>query len=307
MSTSSPSEDHGHGEQSFVDAVRSRTISWRTMTPRLRLVTGAAVAQVLVCAALLGLRNAGLPRTVISVQSLQLGGLITIPTPVMWASIAGLACAWTYLLTSAMDGHPLARLVGLAAFTAVSALLYYNLPLSGASGAIEVALLAALRVLGLETVIDDRRRGQVRDRGPRLARLLGTFVLVAGLYGAFRWSAGGDMAAQGNFAAAVFEQTVVLAMLIPVLLLAGSEFGEWGEIVGESVGALTARARSGVVQALILVAVASAVLGGAIVHHGGRLAVAALVAVVLAALILRTRATPASRTVQCQQLRLECQ
>src|SRR5579871_5209060 len=85
---------HGLSHQGVQQSFRARTIAFRAMSPRLRLVTGVAVAQLLVAAVFLSLRGAHLPLTVaVNVASHQVG-VIAVPTVVLWVAVGFVSLAW---------------------------------------------------------------------------------------------------------------------------------------------------------------------------------------------------------------------
>jgi preprotein translocase subunit Sec61beta len=288
-------EDGQAADTGLLGTFRERAISLRTMSPRLRLVTGLAVAQIVVAAIMLALRGADLPRTTINAGSLQLGGLLQISGVALWVCVVLLAMAWTYVLVGAFHAHLGIRVVALALFTGATALLYYNSSLKGAGGVAEVVILAAIWVVGALWWRNDRRAAGIAADAPHPVRLMTMFALVLGLYGAFRWSTSADsVTGAGNFGAALFEQQIILAVfLIPVLLLAGSEFAEWGEVVGDRVAVLAGRARGLAIPASLLAVAAALALARAVDVLGDRTPselVLGLLGAALVAAVMRGRA-----------------
>jgi hypothetical protein len=298
-------EDAEHeAELTFRAAFSERAIALRTMTPRLRLITGLAVAQAIVAAVLLALRGAKLPMTVASNISTAHEGVISVPTPVLWCSAAFLTIAWGYVVSGGLDAALPILLATLALFSGSVALLWLNAGFGGIGAPVEVALLAAIWVaaLGLRTKsrrVARRAPGDPADAGARLPgapRLLVVTGLVAGIYLCFWFAPSREGPASQLFASALFEQLTLMALvLIPALLLAGSEFGEWGEVVGERASAIASGRGKGKVVTVLAIGVAAAVLVHDAVTTGRplllELACAAGVALVVGATAWRLRSS----------------
>src|SRR5258708_40352674 len=101
-----------HGAESFRELARERLISIRTMDRRLRLVVGAAVAQLLVAAIMVALRGADIPRIIGDVTDNEES---TIPIATFVVAPSFVVVAWTFALAGALHAHWALRglLVGL--------------------------------------------------------------------------------------------------------------------------------------------------------------------------------------------------
>ncbi len=270
-----------------------RLIPLRSMSPRLRLVTGVAVAQLVVAAVFLCLRGVHLPLTVAADVASRQVGVIAVPTVVLWVAVGFVSLAWSYMLAGAIDAAWQIRLVVLLAFSGSTWLLWLNAGFHGPFGLGEAALLGVAWLLAalapLRNSLDGARR-------PRTALLGIQFAVVAGIYALFWFGPSSNGPSSGAFASAVFEQLVALAVvLIPALLLAGSEFGEWGAVVGEGIGVgtdrLAGRSDRRLVEALLAVLVAAGVLTHVVLTTGSRLLTEFAIGVVVGgALLLAVRA-----------------
>ena len=134
METLRPSVWHELRE-TFAD----RAINVRTLPRTLRIVVGAAYAQIVVAVALLAVRAFGLDSA--ATQLLTIQGQ-HMPTITYGFVLLAVPIAWATILTGAFLAHPVARIVLLATFT-----LFYS-ALSNASGGLG-GFLALILVAGL--------------------------------------------------------------------------------------------------------------------------------------------------------------
>lgn len=288
-------EHEGH-EKGLRHLFRERAISLRTMERPLRLITGLALAELIVTAILLAARGLPLALPPIAVY-VQDGHLFQLPLPVFVVSLVFLVVAWSYLLAGALHAHPLVRVAGLALFT-WAMLDLRDVTLAAPYAAIESALLAAMWLVGLATWLIDRRAARLgahhRDHHHRLRGLTfcAVLVLVAALY-AVPWLSLRGLGAL-LFPQAVSAQLAGLQfVLIPVLFLAGTDFAEWGEAAGERLADLTGRVRPPLLPAVATVIVALAVLASIAVqlHHEAahQLVLGLVVLAVVVGLLARLR------------------
>ncbi|MCA1597447.1 MAG: hypothetical protein LC769_00225 [Chloroflexi bacterium] len=267
-------EEHGAHEEhetGLRHVFHERAIALRTMDRPLKLVTGLALAELLGSAALLAVRSLHIPLPAISVF-VQEGHLYQMPLPVFVASLFFLALAWSYMLAGALHAHPLVRLGGLALFT--WAMLEIRDVTQGPYQAAATVVLALLWAVGLATWIIDRRaiKAGAPERGHRhhlrMLTFCVVFLLVAALY-AVAWISLNGLGAM-LFPSAVSVQLDTLQFaIIPILFLAGTDFAEWGEVVGERLAEATGRVRPPRLLAAVTALVAIAILVNIAVqfHH----------------------------------------
>jgi hypothetical protein len=239
-------EPHAHAHSSFRAAVSERLISIRTMNRPLRLVTGLAIAWIIAAALLIALRDHGPQGPSISVYVVD-NQLVRMSLPVLVASIVLLSIGWAYLLTGAVHAHWALRVGGLGLFTWA---MWHESLVPGDSGwaAVSWALLGGIwLVAGLAHLYDLRARRRGEEHRTHLTRLvLVTFgsilALVGGLY-AVAW-----LSVRGS-APLLFTEifttqlTTVSVVLIPILLVAGVDFADFGELTSDFVSRTVARAR----------------------------------------------------------------
>ncbi|MEA2375792.1 MAG: hypothetical protein QOD53_2255, partial [Thermoleophilaceae bacterium] len=253
----------------------------------LRLVTALAFAQLLASAIAVALRDSG-ARVEVSITD---GHLTDMPGAVFWACVVLLVLAWTYLLAGALHAHPGVRIAALVLFSGAMYAGGANASLDTAQGVLAAVALAAIWAVGVATIAVDRRHpGQREPTWMRVAETVAVLALVAALY-VLAWSGAGAHGTPRDFTLGVSIQLAILSLLlIPVLLLAGAEFAEWGELAGERAAALLGRLRAAAVLPVVAVLVAVAVLAGLVDRYDAgpvakQLALGALLAgVVLAAL-----------------------
>lgn len=151
-------DEDGEAPERLWDVFRARAISWTTMDRRLRLITGLAIAQLLVAVVLIALR--GLPRiglpgvapnclkvgwpacVSVAVQAHQ---LVQMPTALFVVSVLFLALAWSYLLLGALETQPWVTVLALVLFT----LVMHQLPAAGAAAWTLPVLVVAVWVVAL--------------------------------------------------------------------------------------------------------------------------------------------------------------
>lgn len=232
------------GGERLRDTFRSRTISLRTMSLPLRLATVFALTQIIATAALVALRDVDMPTLRVFVEE---GEPAVMPTPAFWACVLSLVAAWTYLLAGALRAHRAVSVVGLVAVTGGVYLLHQT-GLPTGQRAVPLALaLAAGWGFGFAVLVCRRlmRRG-----------LLLTAPLVAFLFAATWWSTAED-GGTSRFALALAVHLASLAVgLIPVFVLAGSDWADWGDVLGERARTLATRAPGGLQAVTALVAAA---------------------------------------------------
>lgn len=234
-------EHAAHGSESFRELLRERLISIGTMDRRLRLLVGAAVAQLLVAALMIALRGVDMPRIVGDIAGNDEQSVIPLATFVVAVVLA--VVAWSFVLAGALQAHWLVRIVIVGLF-GWSVAVEEDVPGATFGGTVAACVLcAALIVLTLATIVRDRREPHPHPRllGWRFALVL---PLVAGLF-ITAWlssSAGGD---PENFQVSVAQHLYYLQYaLIPLLVLAGADFADWGHVLGTRAAVVLRRVRS---------------------------------------------------------------
>lgn len=253
--------DHIHAEHpDHVDEIaaplhvvlRERLIDVVTLRRDLRLIVGVAVAQMLAAALLLALKNASggiFQPSVYAFPGDSGNGLQLISIAAFFIGVVLTTAAWALLLAGAFRAGVVIRLGGFGLFVGFFAI--ERDAMDGLGSNVHVAvylLLAAIAVIGIVTWPAEHRR-IVDDDTPtgvygvlRALTPLALFVLVGAIYAAVfiasRAADNGqtftspDQTQVSTFTNDVFDQLDnVQYLLIPVLVLAGSDFGEWGQLV----------------------------------------------------------------------------
>src|SRR5665213_4419079 len=164
------------------------------------------------------------------------GRLVEAPALVLILTVAMLIIAWTYLLSGALHAHWSLRIAGIAAFS-LAMWSQRSLVAGHGSAYIAALLLGALWLWGLLTVVWDREQGRRGNHDKRhgsrvtwttFAAVLGivTGLFVVGFSSASR--TGSNLEFTVNLSA---QLTLLAVYLVPILLVAGVDFAEWGEIL----------------------------------------------------------------------------
>lgn len=231
-------------------AVRNRLIQLEGMDPGMKLLIGVGLAQLLVAALLLAMRNVSLP-SIIGDQTSETD-VSDIPDVAFALAMVGFCAAWSLLLAGAYRGGWVIRLIFAGAFGwgfwEVRDVIFgegiWPPVICG-------VLLGLVLVLGVVTYFPERKfraaggkSGDQVGKGLhrlRLATPIALFVLIGGAcLVAFLFAVHYDHAAgtpTTDFGSAVTGFTTDFSyllsnhqyVLIPILVLAGSEFGEWGD------------------------------------------------------------------------------
>ena len=287
-------EDH---HETLLGAFRQRALALLRAERSLRLYTGIAIAQLLVCTILALTGDLPLPRMGISSSGT---GLSTIPVLILYISLALQAVAWGMFLTGLIDTRWPVQLLGLLAFAIAFGQFLGPLTLRPVN--LFIALLLITAVAATAAVARWRRRGRAGTPGLLVFGL--NTALVGALY-ANSWIAsllGGSVVL---FGLSLSVQLGLLSFLIiTVLFLAGTDFAEWGEVTGERLGMVAerlARGGSWVVPA-IAVLVSAAILADTIRQYQvgliQQLVMAVLGLGLVAAVVLAARALHHRRPVR---------
>ena len=287
--------------------LRERLIDVVTLRSDLRLILGVAVAQMLAAALLIALKNASggiFEPSVYAFPGETGNGLQLISVAAIVIGVALTTAAWALLLSGAFRAGIAIRLAVFGLFVGFFAIERDALDGLGADVHIAVyLLLAAMAVIGVVTWPPEHRRivsGAAPSGAYGRARALiplVLFVLVGAIYAAVFVASHAadngqsftspDQTQVSVFTNDVFDQLDnIQYLLIPVLVLAGSDFGEWGQL---AVARLARRVRSTFPASLFAIVVGLA-CGGiaydgitvAVGPDGGGLAELAFAAVVFA-------------------------
>lgn len=231
--------------------LRERLIDVVTLRSDLRLIVGVAVAQMLAAALLLALKNAAggiFEPSVYAFPGDTGNGLQLISAAAFFIGVALTTAAWAFLLTGAYRAGIVIRLIVFGLFIGFFAIerdALYGLG-AGVHAAVYL-LLAAIAVIGIVTwpaehrrIVSDASPGPVYSLVRSLMPLL-LFLLVAAIYAAVflashaadsgQTFSSPDQTQVSTFTNDVFDQLDnVQYLLIPVLVLAGSDFSEWGQL-----------------------------------------------------------------------------
>jgi hypothetical protein len=257
-------------------AIKKRLIQLEGMDPGMKILIGVGLAELLVAATLLALRNISLP-SIIGDQT-SATDVSDIPDVAFALSMIGFCGAWSLLLAGAYRGGWLIRLLFMGGFAwafwevrdIVSGMGVWPPVICG-------IMLGLVIVLGIVTYFPEKK---FRDGGGKpgdpvgkglhrlriwtpilLFILIGGACLIAFLYSVhYDHSSGVPVT---DFGSAVTGFTTTFSwllynhqyVLIPILVLAGSEFGEWGDFVSRwVVRRLQRPARKWLLPAVALIA-----------------------------------------------------
>jgi hypothetical protein len=283
-----------HGEQSLRDALRARLLQLATLRPETKLLLGAVVAQLVVAAILVFVRNAHLP----SIQSDNFADTTaTIPILVLVASIVFSSAAWGLILAGAFRADWAIRAPVMAIF--VWAMWSEHDVLDGVSttdaiaGGLVLLFIIAIGVVswfpeskgGHWSVPNTEPGGQWRTRRRLLPPLL--MLCVGALY-LTAWLANRSTGHVDAFTDDVAHQLAnIQFFLIPVLVLAGSEFGNWSDFaVGRVVRRIRTSIHNWLFSGIVLIAAGAILWNGlraSMPNNGGDVAPELLLAAVVAA------------------------
>jgi len=243
--TEEPEGEEDHHE-TLLGAFRQRALALLRAERRLRLYTGIAIAQLLVCTILALTGDLPLPRIGISSSG---SGLSTIPVLILVISLLLQSIAWGMFLTGLIDTRWPIQVLGLIVFAIAFGQFLGPLTLRPVN--LFVALLLMTAVVAAAAAARWRRRERLGSTGLLL------FAVNSALVGAIfanSWLASVLGGSAILFGLSLSVQLGLLSFLIiTVLFLAGTDFAEWGEVTGERLGKLAermARGRAWVVPAI---------------------------------------------------------
>ncbi|MBO0701781.1 MAG: hypothetical protein J2P38_02535 [Candidatus Dormibacteraeota bacterium] len=245
-----------------------KVISLDTMGLRLLAPTAAAIAVIVASAVFLATRDAGWP--LVSLGAPTGSVLETVPLPVAVLATLAIILAWSFILAGSLHAHLALRVIGVGAY----ALVGLTSALSSASPLIAVLIsivVLSVVVAAIGLYVTDRGNHRqapelhhrTRLRLPTFGWILLATTLIYGLL-ALRGLQNGQL---GWFI--YLELEVLQFLLIPVLLLAGTDFAEWAEVVSGRVSSLAEQLPRPAVVGAVVVA-AGAILFWAYVVLPGR-------------------------------------
>jgi hypothetical protein len=258
-----------HEVSSLRTLFRERRLSLRTMEPRLRLATAAAIASLLGTVLMIALRDAGASDVALG----HTNGVVTaMSTPLFIATLVLLTIGFAYVITGAVLASPLIAVIALLVITAEIGLytgafgpafgggLYSLLP-EWAQWTSR-GLIALIWVLAVAVIVFDRRRGVLPTRAVRLSVLAANMALFGGYFAILK-AASPTVGHLDLFPEAISLLMLDIADLVtPLLFIAAVDFGEWGGLLGERV-ASALKVRDG-----ILLAPLAGVLGLSLAGYG---------------------------------------
>ncbi len=231
-----------HARYGFAATFRERALSLPTLERPLRLIVGLAYVQIFVSIALLVLRDAQLPSIAISQD-----GQRSIPVPNFIVAVLAVCGAWTTVLAGGFRAGRVVRIAVVVAFTAFVALFVYFFARVG-SGFVPVAV-ALLAVLWSALILS-----LVRGKPSVRIALAGAAIVVCALVGGFALA----MRPSSFFAATVLGTISTMTLfVIPALVVAGAELGDWSNLAGFEIATRlgrVVRARRLTMSAVVVIA-----------------------------------------------------
>jgi hypothetical protein len=246
-------ERHEDHHETLLGAFRQRALALLRADRRLRLYTGIAIAQLLVCTILALTGDLPLPRIGISSSG---SGLSTVPVLILVISLLLQAIAWGMFLTGLLDTRWPIQVLGLIVFAIAFGQFLGPLTLRPVNLFLALVLMTA--VAAAAAVARWRRHQRLGSTGLLLFAV--NSALVGALY-ANSWVASVLGGSAILFGLSLSVQLGLLSfVIITVLFLAGTDFAEWGEVTGERLGKLAERVAGG--RAWVVPAIAVLVSAG---------------------------------------------
>ena len=246
--------------ETLVGHLRHTLIRWPQSRP-LRIVYAAAAAQLLLVVALLLLNSRSWPQ----VHAFSYyDSLFDVPAPILVATVVFLALAWSYVIAGFLHAIWWLRPAGVIAFL----LMQWRegsvlAPSGGAYRAAAAVLTLALVLTASLSVAGDlfwtrRHRAHLRH-GMRVVSptLVSTFVCVLGIF-TIAWM--GHSPLHLGFTSQLRDELGILAiLLVPALLLTGTDLAEMAQVTANRTAALVSRRGPALVPVIGLAAVLLAV------------------------------------------------
>lgn len=236
-------------EERFWPSLRDKVISWRSMQPPLKLITGVAVAQLLAAGAIIALHGAPGPQINLGLQS---GHAVHMVEMYFWVSVAFTCISVSFLMSGALMMRWPVRLLALVIFTAFT-VLPSGMPAYDwvrATMLVVLWLWAAVITLGRRaddqpqpTPLSPLARFKAWAGGAQMPVLTLFVVLIVQvvIYIAILSATGWTRISSNE----IFQLTVQIQLqflslaLVPFLVLAGTDFAELGELIGSGVARAT--------------------------------------------------------------------
>ena len=250
-------EHGGHHEPTLKTFFFERAIHIASMERALRWITITAVAGIVAAAVLVALRNMDVSSLPLTTES---GVTSRIPSVAFWVAVGIFSAAWAYVLGGLLHAHRLVRVAALGVFTyGLWELWNAPYPLWTWRMAPSYVLLAIVWIVGLAALHEPPdERGDARRL--RLRILPSLFVLILALELAFWWRAR-SFHDPRFYTLPFFHQLEFTSFaLIPVLLMAGVDFAEWGDATAVRLTGLARQARPAWSLPLLALGSAGAVL-----------------------------------------------
>lgn len=270
--------EHEHEHETLREALRERLVELRSLSREAKVYVALAALALLVLAVLSLLRNNAIGQLVTNpLFSAEPDRSASMSQIVFITCIVVVSVGWAMVVTAAARAGWIARIATLAALglafgTERTAATYLNL----STTVIAAALCALIVVILIGTWFGEfgGRRGAddvaEPSRGWRVARTLVfpvSLLVFLGLYGLI-WLESNAAGFPENFPASTADQLDnVEWLLIPIITLAGADFGDWGDFAA---GRTIARVRGWANRPLFVVA--ALLVAGAITADGVRIA-----------------------------------
>ena len=240
---------------------RERVLQVETLRPETQLLLGAVVAQLVVAAMLIGVRNTRLP----TIQSDHFAHTTaTMPIAVFVACLVFSSAAWGLILAGAFRAGWEVRVAVVGIFLWVMVSGHDALGHVGAPSVLVCCLLlAGIVAVGVATWFPettsghrDIPNGEPPERWRTRRRLVPPLliVMVGGVY-LTAWLANKSAGHVVVFSDDVADQIAnIQYILVPILVLAGSEFGSWSDFVADRViRRIRLHTREGAFGALVVI------------------------------------------------------
>lgn len=252
---------HAHEHHRLREVLAERVISVVTLNRGMRLVVALAVVQLVVSALLMALRGVSMPSFIADVTN---GEESTIAIAVFVATLLFTTLAWAFILAGSFRAAWPVRVVALCVFGwAMWSEKEVALDAGTATVAICLACVGVITALAVATWFLDRAARRERAAWwPRRRALLVliVFLLVAAIYAA-AWIGARAVDEEEFFTTSFSDQINNLEyFLIPLLVFAGSDFGDWGNLAVNRAVNRVRRVAPSWLFALVTLAVAGAVL-----------------------------------------------
>ncbi|PWT75938.1 MAG: hypothetical protein C5B60_04670 [Chloroflexi bacterium] len=248
-------------DEGLASAWRERAIDLRRLSWPLRLVIAVTILATAVASVLIIIRD--VPQSQIVINGTGTIPAAPIPTAAFVAALVLWVLAWSLALTGAIFGHWALRLLVVITFIYISITGYIS-----ERSALIVAVPLVFIALWVLAVSMARWLVGLQGRSlPQWLPLVSFFVVLAALSSHYAILLYLDK--QGGSSTATFPQIVELEfglyaiVLIPVLFLTGSDFGEWAEIAAGQVNDWLKQSRS----TWVLLTVSALVAAGIVIEQ----------------------------------------